>query len=41
VKEELGVPEDYRPVAAVIVGHPACVPEPVEKGAPSVIFWEK
>ncbi|MHB9025364.1 MAG: nitroreductase family protein [Armatimonadota bacterium] len=41
VKRELGVPEDYRIVAPIIVGHPAGPVPPVEKAAPEVIFWKE
>ncbi len=41
VRQELGVPEDYRPIAPIIVGHPLQPAEPVEKAAPQVIFWQE
>lgn len=41
VKAELGVPEDWKAIAPIIVGHPGQTPEPVEKAAPQVSFWQQ
>lgn len=38
VKRELGVPEEYRAVAPIAIGHPLKAMPPVEKAAPEVIF---
>jgi len=37
---ELGVPDGYRPIAPLIIGHPATPPPPSDKAAPEVVFWE-
>lgn len=39
MKRELGVPEDYRAVAPIIVGHPKAPAPPTQKAAPEVVFW--
>ncbi|MHB9129573.1 MAG: nitroreductase family protein [Armatimonadota bacterium] len=39
VKRELGVREDYRAIAPIIVGYPLQTPPPVEKNPPLVVFW--
>ena len=41
IKEELGIPEEYRIIAPIIIGHPKQKPAPVEKAAPEVIFWQE
>ena len=38
VKRELGVPEDYRALAPIILGYPLQTPQPLEKDEPEVIF---
>lgn len=40
VLKELHVPEGYRPIAPIVVGHPAQPVPPVEKAGPEVVFWE-
>lgn len=40
VKQELGVPDDYKVVAPIIIGHPAGPVPGVEKAPPEVIFWQ-
>jgi len=39
VKSELGIPEDYRVVAPLALGHPQGPISPVEKADPQVVFW--
>lgn len=41
VKREFGVPEDYRVIAPIIVGHPAGETPAVEKAPADVIFWHE
>lgn len=40
VKREFGVPEDYRVVAPIIIGHPQGNIPPVPKNAPEILFWQ-
>jgi nitroreductase len=40
VKSELGVPEEYRAVAPIVIGYPAGPVPPVEKKPPDVLFWK-
>jgi len=40
-KAELGVPEDYKAVAPIIIGRPAGPVPPVEKNPPEVLFWKQ
>lgn len=40
VKQELGVPQDWRAIASIIIGRVSAAPAPVEKAAPQVIFWQ-
>lgn len=39
-KAELGVPESYQAVAAIIVGHPAGDTPAKEKNPPVVLYWQ-
>lgn len=39
-KAALGIPEDYRIVAPIIVGHPDGDTPPPEKNAPEMLFWK-
>jgi nitroreductase len=39
-KREFGVPEEYRSVAPVIVGYPACETPAKERSAPVVLYWD-
>lgn len=41
VKEALGIPEEYMPLAVVPIGHPAENPEPKDKWKPEKIHREK
>lgn len=41
LKRELGVPEDYRPVAVLAIGHPRAAMPPVQKAAPEIMFWQE
>ena len=41
VKRELGIPETYRAVAPIVIGHPLGEVPPVEKAAPNVLFWQE
>jgi len=39
VKAELGVPESYKAIAPIIVGHPAGTTPPVPRNTPEVVYW--
>lgn len=39
-KAELGVPQEYKAIAVIIVGHPAGQPQAKEKNPPKVLFWQ-
>jgi nitroreductase len=39
VKRELGIPEEYRPVAPIAIGYPAKPMPPAERSAPEMVFW--
>ena len=41
VKAELALPSSGVAVAAIIVGHPAVTPPPVQRGEPQVLAWLK
>jgi len=41
VKRELGVPEDYRVVAPIVVGYPHGDIPPVPKNPPEIVYWMK
>jgi nitroreductase len=41
VKAEFGIPEDYRIIAPIVVGHPAKEMPAIDKAAPDVIFWQE
>ncbi len=38
-KHELGVPEDYEAVAALIVGYPVAEGAPPPKNPPQILYW--
>jgi nitroreductase len=40
VKGELGVPDEYEAVAALIVGYPATEGTPPTKNPPQVLYWQ-
>jgi len=41
VKAELGFPDAGAIVAALIVGYPSAIPDPVPRGPPQVAFWKR
>jgi nitroreductase len=37
LKEEIGLPENYRIVAPVVIGYPKAIPAPLERKAPQIL----
>jgi nitroreductase len=40
-KAEFGIPDDYRVVAPIILGHPAAHVPPTPRSEPEILFWRE